>query len=138
MNMKVTCFIVATLAFYSLAANPANQPTADTNHKKSIIVHGIGALSCGQVLPYLKAAQAATTPQPLTMNISVGDEAEAWTQGYLTGLNVALGGKADIEGDTDPSAMTQWLINWCQANPLSNLYTAANKLSVELLKQHKK
>jgi len=53
-----------------------------------------------------------------------------WVFGYLSGVQevVAL-------NSTDNGAIMVWINNYCQANPLNDIGTAAQKLLIELISE---
>ena len=57
-----------------------------------------------------------------------------WVLAFLSGYASAREG-ADLAGDVSPAAVAGWLDNYCTANPLDGIPTAAFKLKNELLQR---
>lgn len=117
------------------------QPTGDTNSmiKRTIIaatialmvmptiakagsvsIRGAGSFSCGS---WIKE----TDYRPLNMQ---------WVLGFITALNYAESqrkpkdGETDLVDGTDANAIEVWMTNYCQANPLEDIWVAAGLLAL--------
>ncbi len=55
-----------------------------------------------------------------------------WVAGYLSGSNVEADHPADVLGGTNFDGLMAWIDNYCRANPLDLVGTAALKLFDEL------
>ena len=60
---------------------------------------------------------------------------ERWLVGFLSGL-AAVSNKDFIKG-TDNESIFLWVDNYCQANPLKDVFDAGIMLATELIKQKK-
>jgi hypothetical protein len=58
----------------------------------------------------------------------------SWLLGYLSALNLwgVIGERKDALKNTDAAAVYLWMDNYCRANPLQILATAAGILAREL------
>ena len=59
---------------------------------------------------------------------------ESKLAGYLSGI--ASASRKDFLRNTDSDSLFLWVDNYCQENPLDNLYDAGNKLSRELIRKN--
>jgi hypothetical protein len=63
---------------------------------------------------------------------------QAWVLGYVTRANhdgAARGANANLTDGTDAEGLYAWIDNYCRANPLKNLASAAEELVGELRKR---
>lgn len=56
---------------------------------------------------------------------------EAWLMGYLSA--VAVERKSDFLASTDSKSAAFWMDNYCKANPLKHIGTAAQQLAKEAI-----
>jgi hypothetical protein len=97
------------------AANPANEPTD---------IIGLGNKSCGD---WTAAARENGWSKAAY---------HAWLGGFMSGMN--LGGASQVGNlttGTDFNGLAAWVDNYCAANPLDQVSSAAVHLTVELLKR---
>jgi hypothetical protein len=61
----------------------------------------------------------------------------SWLGGFLSGLNVSyrITGVSNILEGTDLHGAVGWIDNYCVANPLKNISTAAGALALEILQR---
>jgi len=106
----------AVAAFVLIVSAALLAPTASAQRRAML---GEGLASCGQ----WTQARQANDPK-------VGRMAQ-WVAGFLSGLNTEATGKDFLVG-TDFDAVMGWVDNYCRAQPLDPLVTAAAKLRNEL------
>lgn len=105
-----------TLAVLAVALQVAQPPA-----RPGIITYGTGTYSCGRWTQDLRQGQ---TSWPRITNV-------AWLGGFMTGIN-ATQRLGNVTASTDMPAMVAWIDNYCAANPLDNVATAAQRLVAEL------
>ena len=89
--------------------------------QESTAVLGNGTISCGK---WLQDNQG----WPAIAN-------KAWVLGYLTGANAYNSiNDRDISAGKDTAALTAWIDNYCRANPLEDLRSAAHHLILTLVR----
>lgn len=112
-------FEALRIALFRLGLLTTLLPTAAV---AQFTVWGVGNNSCGE-----------WTDAHAGMVTAVTVAEEAWLGGYMTGTDeAALGPRAPKE---DFRGLTGWISNYCHANPLDNLATAASALRLELMKR---
>jgi hypothetical protein len=62
---------------------------------------------------------------------------DAWVGGFISGLNL-VNPKGNLTTGMDFKGLQGWMDNYCAANPLDPISTAAVRLSVELRKRAQK
>jgi hypothetical protein len=107
------------LALAQASAAPAPQPPV-----KPVTVVGHGNNSCG------KWTQAKASGGASRIYY------EVWLGGFLSGINTA-GQRVhgNVTDGTDFDGLTAWVDNYCAANPLETVFTAAENLVATLLKR---
>jgi hypothetical protein len=83
---------------------------------------GVGNTSCGQWLQSQGWTRAVYT---------------GWVQGYLTAYNIYGGGDGNVTRGTDVAGYVAWVDNYCSANPLEDLRSAADRLIGAFQKRQK-
>ena len=58
-----------------------------------------------------------------------------WVRGYVTSFNVWVLQSGNVPQGTDNNGILAWVDNYCAANPLNDVETAARALLVELAKR---
>lgn len=110
------------LLLAAAALQVADAPVADSFR---YAVYGVGLRSCGEWTSD-RRANGADAIIKLT-----------WLGGYLSGqnavLSAALNRTVDILEGTDLNGAAAWIDNYCAAEPLASLSTAAQALSAELM-----
>ena len=72
-----------------------------------------------------------------TQDARDGVAAGSWVLGYLTAYNdLVLKVDGDVANQVDNPALFSWIDNYCQANPLANVYNASATLLNELRRQY--
>lgn len=105
------------LSAFLFMASSANAIDEDGN----MFVLGIGTRSCGSyVTDYKKNYQNRI------------DSYYSWIAGYFTFVNSRYPIGHNIADGADFRAITQWTYNYCEKNPLENLFFAADALLHEL------
>jgi hypothetical protein len=86
------------------------------------MVYGFGLKSCGQfVEARLEAQQSPYSPySPYTDSPYI-----SWLGGFLTATSTWLAATRTEPPETDVSAATIWIENYCRQNPLQQFHTAA-------------
>lgn len=84
-----------------------------SSNVNAYVVKGTGASSCGT---YIEDQNSQVLSQ---INIH-------WVLGYITGYNMST--NKNIGGETDVPAISQYLLNYCEKNPLDELEDAAYDL----------
>lgn len=64
---------------------------------------------------------------------NIADASETWIMGYLS--RAAFDYPGDILAEPDHFALAAWIDNYCRANTLENISTAANMLETELARR---
>lgn len=108
----------------ALAMAQASPATVPNQSARPITVVGHGNSSCGK---WTQAKNAGGLSRQLY---------QAWLGGFFSGMNLAeqrtIG---DLVAGTDFDGLAGWIDNYCAANPLETVFTAAEALAVELLKR---
>ena len=82
---------------------------------------GIGTMTCGE---YIKANKQEDYH---TIHLT-----NQWVNGYITAINEKDIGFFDLSEGTDSSSREQWLLKFCNENPLDRLVRATQGLIHEL------
>jgi len=61
----------------------------------------------------------------------------SWVLGYLSGLNDSLDKNHDFLAGQDAQGITAWIDNFCAAQPLKQIFDAADALREELAKNRR-
>jgi hypothetical protein len=100
MRTVLACLVVVALGMHTDA--------------EAFRVVGVGTSSCGT---WTVHRRALTSPEWFTDS--------AWVAGFLSGIGfVGEGGDDPLHG-LDANAVDAWIDNYCQANPLDDIETAA-------------
>lgn len=91
---------------------------AEKSGKYTIL--SMGTKSCGEVVADFKADGRDK------LNNSI------WVAGYLTAINERVASRSNVAAGTDPEAWSLWIHNYCTANPLESLASAATELVAAL------
>jgi hypothetical protein len=89
---------------------------------KSIVINGVGGLSCGKYLEFRK-----------TGNNEMTSRFQQWAAGYFAGYSDGVtkaGMKTDLAPDLE--TYTAWLDKWCAEEPTSDVYAGLVKLKTKL------
>jgi hypothetical protein len=115
--MRILGVVAATAALALML--PGISRSAPAAHKPDVTVRYMGEMSCGAWLAtprdYREIKKSAT------LN---------WVLGYVSGVSMVAG--QDLLLDVDQASVAAWLDQYCAANPLDGLYSAANVLVNEL------
>lgn len=113
---------IYSLAIFSVIIFP---PLSHAEEKsKTFTAYGSGLISCGKYTSYPKGSSAHET-------------ANQWVLGFVTAKNESLyfenpTREATYLDGLDYHAITKYVSNYCEANPLDPIYAAANKLIYDL------
>lgn len=110
-----------TVSACLLAAVIACAPVAQAQKITRVYVYSYGNASCGDWIAERKAPAADA------------DVGLAWVLGYLTGIEEGRESRRIQFRHPDADAIAAWVDNYCQANPLDNLFQAAAKLNHDLM-----
>ncbi|WP_425998823.1 hypothetical protein [Caulobacter sp. DWR1-3-2b1] len=108
--------VAASAILFTLLSTPASAQSTQ-GPVKSIIGHG--TMSCGK---YTSERKDSNSLFPMTAMI--------WVSGYLS--RAAYVRKGNMLKTVEYEALQGWMDNYCAANPLENVATAASTLEVEL------
>ena len=89
-------------------------------------VLGVGSTSCLQYVTDSKSKRNF-------VNTQKGIQYYSWTQGFITSQNAQLDEAAGK--NKSPDRILQWLVDYCEANPLDNYFTANEAYYEDLLGQ---
>lgn len=91
-------------------------------------IHGVGNQSCGSYVETMKLFENKPVSR---VDLANYGQYGGWVTGFLSGVNAvrddALG--SNMEWD----AFKQWLINYCENNPLDRFAVAVDALAAELI-----
>lgn len=85
------------------------------------IMYGAGTISCGEWQQHRSSGYKANSYQ-----------AQAWVDGFLSGINTAGDGPDFLAPKPDAVAFYAWIDNYCREKPLDALIQAAFALKKEL------
>jgi hypothetical protein len=116
--MKAIVAVVSFVTAFGVAETIDAQTAAAPQYK----TWGVGLHSCGD---WTRAHSYPISIEEVTE--------EAWLGGFMSAMDEA--GPGPRNPQVDFFAMVGWVSNYCQANPLDDLATAASALRVELMKR---
>lgn len=108
--------LFAVLAGFPLYAWDATPSHAES---KAFVIHGAGAISCGEWTADRKGA--------------IGYSDLGWVLGYLTAYNQYVWTRTDdVAHGIDPDGIAAWMDGYCMAHPLNTIANGAQQLVIVL------
>lgn len=89
------------------------------NSKGSVMINGLGQRVCSKMVSDVNEYPVST------------DVYSAYIDGFASGLNVAIQGKANYLEETDKTSRFMFVLDHCQNNPLDTIFQAINQLYVK-------
>ena len=110
-------YSVINVMFCILLLLPSAATAIDANG--DYVIRGVGSKdgSCGE---YVRA------------DVTSRRWYESWLMGYISGVNTARSGKEDFSNAVPPTAIGQWLDNYCKGNPMATFHEAVEAMISEL------
>jgi len=122
--------VVATvLASGQPLAHAASPPSPAGVKAISTSMAGGGIRSCGEFIQDRRKAQATPGGAAVEETWYV-----SWVQGYMTGLNVALGSDKGVAAIPNPGTILAYVDKYCRENPLGGVWSGISQLYLELPK----